>query len=124
MFSKLSQTRYDVGDLETRLVCAVSAEHNENVAIPYFWFGVDRNMVEFLEAAPSSWFCFGCGSARFTLLVPLLSIKPYLAKMSVTSGKHRWHIVIQKKDERFVLQLPESAEGPDLTKFLISGSKV
>ena len=36
--SKLSKTRYASGDGLIKLVCAVSAEHNESSDVPYYWF--------------------------------------------------------------------------------------
>ena len=57
VLSKLSQTRYEAGDQGTRLVCAVSAEHNESGGTPYFWFAVHLKQLEFLDAAPSAWLC-------------------------------------------------------------------
>jgi uncharacterized protein with ParB-like and HNH nuclease domain len=118
--SKLSQTRYASGDKDTRLVCAVSAEHNEGGGIPYFWFAVHLKQLEFLEAASSSWICFGCGSSRQTLLVPASVIKPLLAQMSVSTGddRHYWHVVIQPKDGKLILRLLGAIDGPNLAEFL------
>jgi hypothetical protein len=48
VLSKLSQTRYAAGDKGARLVCAVSAEHNESGGIPYFWFAVHLKQLEFV----------------------------------------------------------------------------
>src|SRR5208337_1935418 len=107
VFSKLSQTRYEAGDQGTRLVCAVSAEHNESGGTPYFWFAVHRSQLEFLERAPSAWICFGCGSAEQTLLVPASVLTPYLAQMSESTREDRqyWHVVIHRKNGKPVLRL-------------------
>jgi hypothetical protein len=120
VLSKLSQTRYASGDNNTRLVCAVSAEHNEGSSIPYFWFAVHLKQLEFLEAASSAWICFGCGSPGQTLLVPASVIKALLAQMSVSTGddRHYWHVVIQRKDGKLVLRLLGAIDGPHLTEFL------
>ena len=122
VLSKLSQTRYEAGDQGTRLVCAVSAEHNESGGTPYFWFAVHFKQLEFLEASPSAWLCLGCGSAGQTLLVPPSVIKPFLAQMSESTGddRHYWHVVVQRKNGRLVLRLLGAIEGPDLTEFLVS----
>lgn len=122
MFSKLSQTRYEAGDTGVRLVCAVSAEHKESSDIPYFWFALHLKQLEFLMAASTSWLCYGCGSADRTLLVPTEVIRPHLDQMSASSGndRHYWHIVIQRKEERFVVRLLGALDGPDLTPFLLS----
>jgi uncharacterized protein with ParB-like and HNH nuclease domain len=122
VFSKLSQTRYEAGDQGTRLVCAVSAEHNESGGIPYFWFAVHFKQLVFLEAAPSAWLCFGCGSSGQTLVVPALVVKPLLAKMSVSTGddRHYWHVVVQRRNGKLVLRLLGAVDGPDLTEFLVS----
>jgi hypothetical protein len=119
VLSKLSQTRYASGDKDTRLVCAVSAEHNEGGGIPYFWFAVHLKQLEFLEGASSAWLCFGCGSPRQTLLVPASFIKPFLTQMSVSTGddRHYWHVVIQGKGGKLVLRLLGAIDGPDLTEF-------
>jgi uncharacterized protein with ParB-like and HNH nuclease domain len=120
-FSKLSQTRYEAGDAGARLVCAVSAEHKESSDTPYFWFALHLKQLEFLTTAPTSWLCYGCGSAGRTLLVPTEIIRPHLDHMSATSGsdRHYWHIVIQRKEARFVLRLLGALDGPDLTPFLV-----
>jgi len=122
VLSKLSQTRYEAGDQGTRLVCAVSAEHNEVGGTPYFWFAVHLKQLEFLAAAPSAWLCFGCGSARQTLLVPPSAIKPLLPQMSESTGddRHYWHVVVQSKNGKLVLRLLGAIDGPDLTEFLVS----
>jgi len=122
VLSKLSQTRYEAGDQGTRLVCAVSAEHNESGGTPYFWFGVHLAQLEFLDEAPSAWLCLGCGSAGQTLVVPESTIKPLLGKMSVSTGedRHYWHVVVHRKNGRLVLRLLGAIDGPDLTEFLAS----
>ena len=121
VFSKLSQTLYEAGDQGTRLVCAVSAEHNESGGIPFFYFGLRFKQLEFLEAAPSAWLCLGCGSSRQTLVVPLSAIKPFLAQMSRSIGEDRnhWNIVVQRKSGKLVLRLLGALDGPDLTGFLV-----
>jgi uncharacterized protein with ParB-like and HNH nuclease domain len=122
VFSKLSQTTYAAGDERKRLVCAVSAEHNEGASTPYFWFAFHRKQLEFLEAAPAAWICLGCGSAASTLIVPLSMLKPFLSQMSLSTpdDRHYWHVVIQRKGGKFVLRLLGSVDGPDLTEFLVS----
>jgi uncharacterized protein with ParB-like and HNH nuclease domain len=120
-FSKLSQTRYEAGDGGLRLVCAVSTEHKESSETPYFWFALHLKQLKFLTAAEKSWLCYGCGSAERTLLVPTEVVQPYLDQMSASSGndRHYWHLVIQRKDDRFVLRLLGALDGPDLTQFLV-----
>ena len=122
VFSKLSQTRYEAGDQGTRLICAVSTEHDESGGIPYFWFAVHLKQIKFLEAAPSAWLCLGCGSSLQTLMVPASVIKPLLAQMSVTTSddRHYWHVVVQRKNGKLVLRLLGAIDGPDLTEFLVS----
>jgi hypothetical protein len=119
-FSKLSQTSYAAGDETERLVCAVSAKHNEGASTPYFWFAFHRKQLEFLEAAPAAWIYFGCGSAANTLIVPLSTLKPLLSQMSLSTpeDRHYLHVVIQRKGGKFVLRLLGSVDGPDLTGFL------
>jgi hypothetical protein len=122
VLSKLSQTRYAAGEQGTRLVCAVSAEHNESGGIPYFWFGVRHSQLEFLEQAPSAWLCLGCGSAKQTLLVPPSVITPLLPQMSETTRENRelWHVVVHRKNGKLVLRLLGGIDGPDLSQFLVS----
>ncbi|HEV3036879.1 MAG TPA: DUF262 domain-containing protein [Candidatus Angelobacter sp.] len=121
--SKLSQTRYESGDGRTRLMCAVSATHKESGDIPYFWFALHRAQVDFLDTAESPYVCFGCASAETTLLVPLSVIRGNLDSMSVTKTGDRdyWHIVIQKKQGKFVIRLLGGKDGPDLTNYNIGG---
>ncbi len=103
-------------------MCAVSATHKESGDIPYFWFALHRAQVEFLETAQSPYTCFGCASAETTLLVPLPVISATLGSISVTKTDDRdyWHIVIQKKQGRFILRLLGAKDGPDLTEYNIS----
>jgi Protein of unknown function (DUF1524) len=49
--SKLSKTRYESGDGRIRLMCAVSAVHDESKEVPNFWFGFHVSQLEFLKAA-------------------------------------------------------------------------
>ena len=112
--SKLSQTRYESGDGRVRLMCAVSAPHIESGDVPYFWFGLHRAHLEFLETAESPFLCLGCSSADTTLLVPLSAIQSYLNLLSVTKTEDRqyWHVVIQKRMGRFVLRHSAAKTAP------------
>ncbi|MBN8734007.1 MAG: DUF262 domain-containing protein [Acidobacteria bacterium] len=122
--SKLSQTRYESGDGGIRLTCAVSATHKETGDIPYFWFALHRAQVDFLDPAESPYTCFGCASAETTLLVPLPVIRDILDSISMTKTEDReyWHIVIQKKQGKFILRLLGSKDGPDLTSYNIGAA--
>jgi hypothetical protein len=104
-------------------VCAVSAEHNETGGIPYFWFALHLKQLEFLDAAPSAWLCFGCGSSRQTLVVPESVVKPLLGQMSLSAGedRHYWHVVVQRRNGKLILRLLGATDGPDLTEYLVSG---
>lgn len=117
--AKLSATRYEAGDRSVRLVCAVSATHNESGDIPYFWFALFGAQIAFLEAARSTYVCLGCASSETTLLVPLPVLKGVLDQISVTKtdDRHYWHIVIQKKMGKYVVRLLGSKDGPDLTEY-------
>jgi hypothetical protein len=122
--SKLSQTRYESGDGRTRVMCAVSATHKETGDIPYFWFALHRAQVDFLDTAQSPYTCFGCASAETTLLVPLPVIRGVLDSISVTKTEDRdyWHIVIQKKQSKFIIRLLGGKDGPDLTAYNIGSA--
>ena len=117
--SKLSQTRYESGDGKVRLMCAVSAEHNESGGIPYYWFAFHKTQLDFLQQAATSWICLGCGSAETTLLLPLCEIQDCLERMSLSKTEDRqyWHVVVQKRLGRVVLRLRGGVDGPDLTDF-------
>jgi hypothetical protein len=119
--SKVSQTRYESGDGRIRLVCSVSATHNESGDAPYFWFALHRAYLDFLETAKSSYICLGCSSSQTTLLIPLSIIRMVLDQMSMTKTEDRqyWHIVIQKKLGKFVIRLLGAKDGPDVTEFNI-----
>jgi hypothetical protein len=122
--SKLSQTRYASGDGETKLICAVSGEHNESSGIPYYWFAVHRNQLKFLESSAAPWICLGCGSAESTLLLPLSLLQKEFEFMSVThkDDRHYWHVVIQKKNSGLILRLLGAKDGPDLTGYNVAAS--
>jgi hypothetical protein len=121
--SKLSQTKYESGDAQTRMVCAVSAEHRETTGVPYYWFGFQQNQLEFLRTAHTSFVCLGCGSVNYTLLVPLGVIEASLGSFSVskTETRHYWHIVIQRKAGRLALRLLGGTDGEDLTDYNLAG---
>src|SRR5207245_1068017 len=116
-FSKLSQTRYESGANHIRMVCAVSGEHNETSRTPYYWFAFHRSQLNFLSTSEKSFVCLGCGSANFTLLVPLAILQASLGSLSVTKNDTRyyWHIVIQRRAGRLALRLLGGSDGPDLT---------
>ena len=65
--------------------------------------------------------CFGCASAETTLLVPLPVIRDILDSISMTKTEDRdyWHIVIQKKQGKFIIRLLGAKDGPDLTTYNI-----
>ena len=117
--SKLSQSRYESGDGRIRLMCAVSAIHEESRDVPYFWFGFNVSQLEFLKAAEQPYVCLGCSSAETTLLVPLAVIQGFLDSMSISAVAQHWHIVVQKKTGRLILRLLGGKDGIDLTEFNI-----
>ena len=117
--SKLSKTRYESGDGRIRLMCAVSAIHEESRDVPYFWFGFHVSQLEFLKAAEQPYVCLGCSSAETTLLVPLAVIQGFLDSMSVSAVAQHRHIVVQRKMGRLILRLLGGKDGPDLTAFNI-----
>ena len=92
--------------------------------MPYFWFALHRAQVEFLETAQSPYRCFGCASSETTLLVPLPVIRDILDSISMTNTEDRdyWHIVIQKKQGKFVVRLLGAKDGPDLTEYNLAAS--
>lgn len=120
--SKLSQKRYQSGDGQVRLTCAVSAEHNETAGVPYFWFAFQKHELDFLQKPGASWICLGCGSAATTLLVPLSLLQTHLDDLSVSRNeeRHYWHIVVQKKAGRLILRLLRGTDGPDLTSYSVA----
>jgi hypothetical protein len=120
--SKLSQTRYESGDGRIRLMCAVSAIHDESREVPYFWFGFNISQLEFLKAAELPYVCLGCSSAETTLLVPLAFIQSFLDSMSVSVVAQHRHIVVHKKMGRYILRLLGGKDGPDLTEFNVGSS--
>lgn len=102
------------GDGRIRLMCAVSAVHEESRDVPHFWFGFSISQLEFLKAAEVTYVCLGCSSAETTLLVPLAFILGVLDSMSVSVVAQHRHIVVQRKTGRFVLRLLDGKDGPDL----------
>jgi hypothetical protein len=127
-FSKLSRTQYEAGTNHMRLVCKVSALHEEDAAkVPFYWFGFPKSYLDFLSDPHLSFVCLGCGSADVTLLLPLHIIQENLGSMSTTKDKksnetYQWHIVIQRKLNRFMLRLLDGVDGPDLTDYLLKSS--
>ncbi|MGA2850512.1 MAG: DUF262 domain-containing protein [Terracidiphilus sp.] len=122
--SKLSQTRYEAGTNHVRVVCAVSAEHEDASKIPYYWFGFNKSYVDFLSDPQLSFVCLGCGSPQATLLLPLPLIQANLKSMSTTKDEnpieiYQWHIVIQRRADRFIMRLLGGVDGPDLTEHLL-----
>jgi uncharacterized protein with ParB-like and HNH nuclease domain len=120
-FLKLAQTRYQSADGQKRMMCAVSAEHNETGGTPYFWFALHKTQLDFLQQSGQAWICLGCGSAETTLLIALPEIANKLTLMSVTktADRHYWHIVIAKRMGHLILRLLGGTDGPDLTDFNI-----
>jgi hypothetical protein len=120
--SKLSKTRYASGDGLIKVVCAVSAEHNEASDVPYFWFALHLSQLEFLATASQPFVCLGCGSPEDTLLLPSSILRPQLEFLSMTKREdaHYWHVVIQRRDGRLMLRLLGGRDGPDLSQFTIA----
>jgi len=118
---KLSQKRYQSGDGNVRVVCAVSTVHGEDSAIPYFWFGVHPAEIEFLKGAKSAFFCFGCGSADKTLLLPLTEVEKRKNEMSRSARGH-WHLVVDELEERLKFRPTGQGHRLDLSEYIASTS--
>jgi hypothetical protein len=60
------------------------------------------------------------------LVMPVSIVKPYLSQMSVSTGedRHYWHLLVQRRNGRFVLRLLGATDGPDLTEFLVSSEGI
>ena len=122
--SKLSQTRYESGDGIVRLVCAVSAEHNEASETPYYWFALHQSQRQFMQDAAKPFICLGCGSSAITLLVPMPAIEKHLESLSVSKSleRHYWHIVVQKRGAKLILRLLGGVDGPDLAEYKVAAT--
>ena len=120
-FSKITGQHYETGDQAIRLVCSVSTERKKFGETSDFWFGFRYIHLQFLQDAPTSLLCLGCGSPDRILLVPLAILAPLLEQMSrsIGDGRNHWNIVIQRRSARLVLKLLGAVDGPDLQQFLV-----
>lgn len=117
---KRSRASFYDPDSATRLVCAVSREH-ERSGQPAYWFAFHPHQQEFLSATPRAFIAFGCGSPEDLLLIPYEEFQPWLEGLNTTEREDRtyWHVPIVREAGAFTLIRRKGASNVDLTRFLL-----
>lgn len=119
---KRTRAQYSTPDKALVVNCAVSKEHDPD-STPNYWFAFHPHQREVLRQAPRGLVAFGCGSSKRLLLIPFDDFEQWLDGLWMTQKEDRfyWHVVIYRKDERYILHRKKGEKGLDLTKYLLKG---
>lgn len=117
---KKSRASFQTADRTTRLVCAVSREHDRS-GQPAYWFAFHPHQKDFLEGDGMPFVAFGCGSADQLLLLPFQQFASWLPDFNTTDLVTRfyWHISIVISEGRPFLSLKGGKSSVDLSRFLV-----
>ena len=110
-------------DDRIRVVCAVSKEYGdaENGKTGY-WFAFHPNQKDFLESAVEGQVAFGCGSVKNIILFPEKDFLKNLPLLNQTKreDRHYWHVIIEKRGDKWTLNRAKESGRLDITKNLLS----
>lgn len=117
---KKSKASFWTSGKSTRLVCAVSKEHERGNQIGY-WFAFHPHQKEFLSEATTSFVAFGCGDKNRLLLLPAGEFLPLLSNMNTTQKDDRfyWHVYITRNDGELLFHLKKGNKNISVTKYLL-----
>ena len=117
---KKSKASFSTSDKSTRLICAVSKEHERGNQIGN-WFAFHPHQKEFLSEATTSFVAFGCGDKNRILLFPADEFLPLLSNMNTTEKEDRfyWHVHITRNDGELLLHLKKGNTNISITKYLL-----
>lgn len=120
----IKQTRIAYADKNRSigLICAISKTHELGKS-EKFWFAFHPHQQDLLKEYPTAYVAYGCGSPANILLIPFSDFEPLVNNMGTTKKEDRmyWHVVIYKRDEKFLLDQPRSVgqEPRDITGYKI-----
>ncbi|MEZ4817577.1 MAG: hypothetical protein R2776_06365 [Flavobacteriaceae bacterium] len=121
-FVKHSKISFATKDKSTGLICAISKEHIQGKNQKY-WFAFHPHQNDFLQGFDNSYVGYGCGNANQVFLIPFKIFKTLVPNMWTTEKEDRmyWHVVIHKRDNKFLLQQPKNdiENLLDITKYKI-----
>ncbi len=119
---KQSRISYKTKNSSIGLICAISKTHMSGQNEKY-WFAFHPHQKDFLSEFPTSYISLGCGSSDSTFLIPYSDFEPFIQYLWTTEkdGRMYWHIVINKREGKFLLQQPYSGKNVsiDLAKYKI-----
>jgi len=117
---KKSKASFSTSDNSTRLVCAVSKEHERGNQIGY-WYAFHPHQKDFLSEADTSFVAFGCGDKSRVLLIPTREFLPLLSSMNMTQKEDRfyWHVHITRNDNELLLHLKKGNNNMEITKYIL-----
>ncbi len=117
---KKSKASFSTSDKSTRLICAVSKEHERGNQIGY-WFAFHPHQKDFLSEAATSFVAFGCGDKNRILLLSAKEFLPLLSNMNTTQKEDRfyWHVHITRNNGELLLHLKKGNKNISVTKYLL-----
>lgn len=121
---KRTRAQYTSPDKSLLVNCAVSKEHNPDTS-PNYWFAFHPHQKETLRLASRAYVAFGCGTSKRVLLIPFAEFDQWLEGLWTTQQEDRfyWHVVIYRKNEKYILHRKKGERGIDLTKYLLDEDK-
>jgi hypothetical protein len=117
---KRTRAQYSSPDKSLVVNCAVSKEHDPDTT-PNYWFAFHPHQKETLRLASTAYVAFGCGTSKRVLPIPYSEFDQWLEGLWITQKEDRfyWHILINRKDEKYTLHRKKGEKGVDLTKYLL-----
>jgi len=86
-----------------------------------YWFAINQRT---FKPRHYFYFMFICEDDDRILIIPSLSLKNMLdkTKLDIKENKEfgRWHFIVDKKDDKYILRTKKGEEGIDITEYLNS----
>ena len=122
---KQSRVLFADVDADVLVTCSVSKEYTRSRGAGY-WFAFHPHQLGKLEAAPTGYAAFGCGSADTIALLPIDFLKEHLDGMNQShgdDGRFYWHIRIHRDGNSWNLHHRKDHDWLDIAdKMLLRGS--
>ena len=108
-FINQTKSALSTKDKKVGLICAISREHYQGQT-PKYWFAFHPHQKEFLKDYDRAFIAYACGKATDIFLFPYDVFEKFIPHMWTTEKdlKKYWHVVIIKKDNKYLLQQPKN----------------
>jgi hypothetical protein len=117
---KRTRSTYASPDGKTRVICAVSKQH-DFYGDESYWFAFHPYYFEFLKGAERPFAAFGCGSEQKLFLFPAIDLEPWLSGAYVTNRNDRfyWHVQLYREGDRWWFKRRQEKGNLEVTRYLL-----